>query len=83
MRERYDNFLGSMYNPDIFYLQSSSVDRTKMSAMLEAAALWKPNEQQSFKPDLPWQPTVLFYQKLSKDTVKYFRKHLARLSQII
>lgn len=67
-----------MYNPDIFHLQSTAVDRTKMSAMLEAAALWKPNEEQSFKTDLPWQPVTLFYQERPEDTVKYLCKHLAR-----
>lgn len=40
-----------------------------MSAMLEAAALWKPTEEQSFKPDLAWQPVTLFYQPRSEDTV--------------
>lgn len=69
LRKRYDSFLGSMYSPDIFYLQTTAVDRTKMSGMLEAAALWKPNEKQSFKTDLPWQPVILFYQERSEDTL--------------
>ncbi|XP_029675361.1 prostatic acid phosphatase-like [Formica exsecta] len=69
LRKRYDSFLGSIYNPDIFHLQSTAVDRTKMSAMLEAAALWKPNEKQSFKTDLPWQPVTLFYQERPEDTL--------------
>lgn len=61
--------MGPTYSPDIFYLQSTAVDRTKMSAMLEAAALWKPTEKQSFKRDLAWQPVTLFYQPRSEDTV--------------
>lgn len=65
-----------MYSPDIFYLQSTYADRTKMSAMLEAAALWKPNKEQTFKLDLPWQPVTLYYQDRSEDTVKYFCKYL-------
>lgn len=67
-----------MYNPDIFYLQSTAVDRTKMSGMVEAAALWKPSDKQSFKPDLPWQPVTLFYQERQDDTVKHLCKYLAR-----
>lgn len=67
-----------MYEPDIFYLQSTAVDRTKMSGMVEAAALWKPNEKQSFKPNLPWQPVTLFYQERQDDTVKYFCKYFIR-----
>ncbi|KMQ93151.1 lysosomal acid phosphatase, partial [Lasius niger] len=69
LRKRYDSFLGSTYSPDIFYLQSTAVDRTKMSGMLEAAALWKPDEKQSFKPDLSWQPVTLFYQERPEDTL--------------
>ncbi|XP_006564906.1 lysosomal acid phosphatase isoform X2 [Apis mellifera] len=48
---------------------NQAVDRTKMSAMLEAAALWKPTEKQSFKRDLAWQPVTLFYQPRSEDTL--------------
>lgn len=69
LRERYNKFLGPTYTPDIFYLQSTAVDRTKMSGMLEAAALWKPSEEQAFKPDLPWQPVTLFYQPRAEDTL--------------
>ncbi|CAK9801459.1 Testicular acid phosphatase homolog [Anthophora plagiata] len=92
LRKRYDNFLGTVYNPDIFYLQCTAVDRTKMSAMLEAAALWKPNENQAFKPDLAWQPVTLFYQPRSEDTLmliwdtcpKYtkFRHTITSLSEV-
>lgn len=83
LRERYNDFLGTSYSPAVFHLQSTYVDRAKMSAQLEAAALWKPNKEQSFKPDLSWQPVVLFYQTRSEDTVKYFCKHLSRRSNIV
>ncbi|XP_076241799.1 prostatic acid phosphatase isoform X2 [Calliopsis andreniformis] len=69
LRDRYDDFLGPIYSPNIFHLQCTAVDRTKMSALLEAAALWKPNEKQSFKSDLPWQPVTLFYEPLSEDSL--------------
>lgn len=49
-----------------------------MSGMVEAAALWKPNEKQSFKSNLPWQPVTLFYQEHQDDTVKYFCKYFTR-----
>ncbi|XP_036143241.1 prostatic acid phosphatase isoform X2 [Monomorium pharaonis] len=68
LRKRYDDFLGSIYHPDIFYLQSTAYDRTKMSGMLEAAALWKPNSKQMFELGLPWQPVTLHYQEFKKDT---------------
>ncbi|XP_012274119.1 prostatic acid phosphatase-like isoform X2 [Orussus abietinus] len=69
LRDRYDKFLGKIYSPEIFWLQSTGADRTKMSALLEAAGLWKPNDAQTFKDDLPWQPAVLHYQSLDFDTL--------------
>ncbi|XP_051175273.1 prostatic acid phosphatase-like [Leptopilina boulardi] len=62
LRERYGKFLKTKYSPDIFWLQSTAPDRAKMSALLEAAGLWKPDEKQTFKTGLPWQPVALHYQ---------------------
>lgn len=70
LRQRYDEFLGSKYSPKIFWLQSTYADRAKMSALLEAAALWKPNDEQSFLTNLPWQPVALHYQTAERDSVK-------------
>lgn len=50
-----------------------------MSALLEAAALWKPNEKQSFKSDLPWQPVTLYYQPRSEDTVRIVSRNTNQL----
>ncbi|XP_033228836.1 prostatic acid phosphatase-like [Belonocnema kinseyi] len=63
LRQRYGKFLGSRYSPEIFWLQSTAVDRAKMSALLVAAGLWKPDDKQTFKTDLPWQPVALHYQQ--------------------
>ncbi|XP_015595966.2 lysosomal acid phosphatase [Cephus cinctus] len=69
LRKRYGKLLGTVYSPDIFYLRSTEVDRTKMSAMLEAAALWRPEQNQIFKEDLPWQPVILHYEPKDKDNL--------------
>ncbi|XP_011875141.1 PREDICTED: prostatic acid phosphatase-like [Vollenhovia emeryi] len=82
LRKRYDNFLGSTYEPDIFYLQTTAVDRTKMSGMVEAAALWRPNEEQSFIPNLPWQPVTLFYQEREDDTLMLVWNTCPRYTQL-
>lgn len=71
MRNRYNKFLGSRYNPDVFWLQCTAVDRTKMSALLEAAGLWEPDEEQAFISDLSWQPVTFYYQPQNEDTVRY------------
>ncbi|XP_025996008.1 prostatic acid phosphatase isoform X1 [Solenopsis invicta] len=82
LRKRYNSFLGSMYHPDIFYLQSTSRDRTKMSGMLEAAALWYPNDRQTFKVDLPWQPVTLSYQEFEQDTLMLLWYMCPRYAQL-
>lgn len=82
LRQRYDNFLGPIYSPDIFHLQCTSVDRTKMSAMLEAAGLWKPSKEQSFKADFPWQPVTLFYQPRPEDTLMLIWDTCPKYAQI-
>ncbi|XP_034950111.1 venom acid phosphatase Acph-1-like [Chelonus insularis] len=67
LRDRYGNFLGSEYTPTKFWLQSTSADRAKMTAMILASALWKPDEKQTFKPDVNWQPVVLHYWTRTED----------------
>lgn len=70
LRKRYDKFLGSHFSPDIFYLQTTAVDRAKMSGLLTAAGLWKPEGNQVWKSNLLWQPVPLDYQPLDQDTVR-------------
>ncbi|KAJ8686451.1 hypothetical protein QAD02_022245 [Eretmocerus hayati] len=67
LRQRYDQFLGTKYSPEVFWLQSTAADRTKMSALLEAAALWQPDDDQTFLSGLPWQPVTLNYQTKDQD----------------
>ncbi|OXU18767.1 hypothetical protein TSAR_012990, partial [Trichomalopsis sarcophagae] len=69
LRERYGHFLGTKYSPEIFWLQSTAADRAKMSALLEAAALWKPDGDQAFISGLDWQPASLNYQTSDKDNL--------------
>lgn len=71
LRNRYDKFLGSTYSPKKFTLRTTDVDRAKMSGLLEAAAIWRPNQLQSFKNDLPWQPTSLYYENRKLDEVSF------------
>ncbi|XP_018314614.1 prostatic acid phosphatase isoform X2 [Mycetomoellerius zeteki] len=82
LRKRYNCFLGLTYHPDIFHLQTTDVDRTKMSGELESAALWKPSKKQTFKSDLPWQPVTLFYQKRQDDTLMLIWNMCPRYTQL-
>ncbi|XP_015514346.2 prostatic acid phosphatase [Neodiprion lecontei] len=73
LRKRYHKFLGGIFSPDLFYLQTTAVDRAKMSGLLTAAGLWKPEGPQIWKSNLLWQPVPLHYQPLDEDTLLLVR----------
>ncbi|KAL6268835.1 hypothetical protein P5V15_001958 [Pogonomyrmex californicus] len=54
LRQRYDNFLGSIYYSRDIYAVSTDYDRTKMSLQLMLAGLYPPDTSQLWNPDLPW-----------------------------
>lgn len=68
LRERYDHFLGKIYDPDEYYAQSTDVDRTITSVQVLNAALWPPEPQQKWGP-INWQPIPVHIEPLSTDTV--------------
>ena len=67
---KFGLYVGTTYSPEIFWLQSTAADRAKMSALLEAAALWQPDNDQTIMPGLSWQPASLHYQTSDKDDVR-------------
>ncbi|XP_063222651.1 venom acid phosphatase Acph-1 [Bacillus rossius redtenbacheri] len=73
LRARYGSLLGDYYSPDIVAMQSTGVDRTQMSAQLEAAGMWRPVGWQRWNPDLDWQPVPVYSQPLSHDTLLLVR----------
>jgi len=54
LRQRYNNFLESIYHPRDIYAVSTETDRTKMSLQLMLAGLYPPDPVQLWNPDLPW-----------------------------
>jgi hypothetical protein len=52
LRERYGEFLGDVYSPDIIVAQSTDLNRTKMSALLALAGLWPSEVPQQWNSDL-------------------------------
>ncbi|XP_025075251.1 prostatic acid phosphatase-like isoform X3 [Pogonomyrmex barbatus] len=54
LRQRYDNFLGSIYYSRDIYAVSTDYDRTKMSLQLMLAGLYPPDTSQLWNPNLPW-----------------------------
>ncbi|CAH0554071.1 unnamed protein product [Brassicogethes aeneus] len=67
LRERYDNFLGQIYTPDIVRAKSTDFDRTKMSALLALAGLFKPAPSQLWNEEVTWLPIPYEYDKGSYD----------------
>lgn len=83
MRRRYGNFLGDKYHPDVMVVQSTDVDRTKMSAMLSMAGLWPPAPEQRWHPTLDWQPVPVRSQPLDQDDFLLVRVPCARYGELL
>lgn len=56
LRERYDNFLGPIYLPDLVEARSSSYPRTRATLELVLASLFVPTEEYKIRDNLLWQP---------------------------
>lgn len=68
LRQRYNKFLGKIYEPDLYYAQATDVDRTKTSVQVLNAALWPPEVLQQWGP-LKWQPIPVHSEPLKMDSV--------------
>ncbi|XP_018561726.1 prostatic acid phosphatase-like isoform X2 [Anoplophora glabripennis] len=77
LRERYGDFLGNHYSPDLYYTQSTDVDRTKASMQLVNAGLWPPEETQKWGP-IDWQPIPIYSEPLDQDMLLLVRKPCAQ-----
>lgn len=56
LRQRYATLLTERYDKDNFFIQSTDVDRTLMSALSNLAGLYEPHGDQIWNEALPWQP---------------------------
>jgi len=69
LRLRYNDFLGSLYQPGLVVARSSDFDRTKMSLQLVLAALFPPRSVQRWNPLLNWQPIPMLYTPRVDDNI--------------
>ncbi|XP_050429978.1 prostatic acid phosphatase-like isoform X2 [Adelges cooleyi] len=74
IRKRYNGFLDLLYSPEKVTFWSTDVDRTKMSAQLVAAALYKPVGTQQWHKRLDWQPIPIHAESLNEDQLLLVRK---------
>ncbi|KAF5286470.1 hypothetical protein FQR65_LT12553 [Abscondita terminalis] len=73
LRQRYGSFLGSYYSPELYYVQTTDVDRTKVSAQCINAGLWPPCDSQQWGP-INWQPIPIHSEPLHSDSLLLVRK---------
>lgn len=75
MRKRYDGFLPADYSNDDIYVRSTSIDRALMSAAVNLAGLYAPNEVQQWNDDLGklWQPIPIHSIPKELDAVSLIR----------
>jgi len=67
LRNRYNSFLGNVYQPTNIYAQSTMVVRTKMSLQVVFASLYPPADLQKWNPLLLWQPVDFEYTNMTYD----------------
>ncbi|CAK9822890.1 Lysosomal acid phosphatase [Anthophora retusa] len=56
IRYKYGSIIGTKYENNLSFTQSSYADRCIMSAQALLAALYRPIAEEIFVPDLPWRP---------------------------
>ncbi|KAF5286471.1 hypothetical protein FQR65_LT12554 [Abscondita terminalis] len=73
LRNRYDNFLGHYYTPDLYYVQCTEAERTQVTAQCINAGLWPPVRAQQVA-NLYWQPIPTHHQPLNEDSLLLVRR---------
>ncbi|KAH1007911.1 venom acid phosphatase Acph-1 [Dendroctonus ponderosae] len=71
LRERYNNFLGDYYVPDLVDARSTDRNRTKMSLLLVLASLFPPRYSEIWNAKLNWQPIPYNYLPDTDDPIIY------------
>ncbi|XP_058793173.1 venom acid phosphatase Acph-1-like isoform X3 [Phymastichus coffea] len=67
LREKYQNFLGDVYYPELVSARSTDYARTKMSLQLALASLFRPSYLEKWHEMLDWQPVPFSYVPIPRD----------------
>lgn len=73
IKQRYGEWLGNIYTPNILEARSTEYPRTQMSLELLLAGLWPPVEDQIWNQALNWQPIPFNSESKSKLEVSYYK----------
>ncbi|KAL4715212.1 hypothetical protein ACJJTC_012259 [Scirpophaga incertulas] len=71
LRKRYDEFLGSYYDPDTCIVIASDTELSKMTALLISAGMWPPPSEQTWNDSIAWQPVPYTYPQHEEDFLLY------------
>ncbi|XP_074051912.1 prostatic acid phosphatase [Macrotis lagotis] len=71
LRKRYSTLLNSTYHRNEVYVQSTDIDRTLMSAMINLAALFPPEGSSLWNPQILWQPIPVHTVPISQEQLLY------------
>lgn len=69
LRQRYDEYLGSVYEFKSVFSLSSNYARTMMSLQLVLAGLYPPAPIQMWHENLNWQPIPTSYLEFKEDAL--------------
>lgn len=72
IRNRYDQFLGSLVIPELMQVRSTGMNRSRKTALMILAGLWPVNCVQKWHPTLNWQPIPVDYCHLEDEDVSFF-----------
>lgn len=71
MRKRYKLFLENDFTVDNIYARTSDADRCHMSGGTLLAGMFPPTEDETWNPDLLWQPIPLHSLPRNLDNVSF------------
>nr|XP_033784554.1 lysosomal acid phosphatase [Geotrypetes seraphini] len=72
LKTRYTGFLNASYDRQEIYIRSTDCDRTLMSAEVNLAGLYPPDDHQVFHPNISWQPVPIHTVPESQDRLLKF-----------
>ncbi|XP_017780706.1 PREDICTED: venom acid phosphatase Acph-1-like [Nicrophorus vespilloides] len=83
LRQRYNEFLGNLYTPDIIEARSSAYPRTQMTLQLALTGLFPPTKEYRIAGGLNWQPIPYLYTDYEQDKLVATFRSCERIFDIV
>ncbi|KAJ8982217.1 hypothetical protein NQ317_013519 [Molorchus minor] len=82
LRERYDHFLPRKYHKNDITVSSSNFDRCLMSAAVNLAGLYPPEDDQIWNKELLWQPIPIHTAPIQQDPLLAQQKACPKFNRL-